>query len=178
MRILSFLFLFIFIQQKGFAQQNSNSILYWSKDKKLSWSDYLASPDSKSDAAACTTTQLTVEYLFSKNKFSFRIKSFFIKSTSWGRHKTEFILSHEQGHFDIAEIFARKLNKELSEYQFNNKTYQKDLKDIYDEIVAAKTAMQDEYDFETNHSINKEKQNEWLIKIERILQIYQQWSDY
>jgi branched-subunit amino acid transport protein len=35
MRFLSLLLLSIIIQQKGFAQQNSNSILYWNKDKSL-----------------------------------------------------------------------------------------------------------------------------------------------
>ena len=178
MRFLSLLLLSIIIQQKGFAQQNSNSILYWNKDKKLSWSDYLATPDDESDAAASTTTQLNVEYEFTKDKFSFRIKSFFLKSSSWGRHKTEYILSHEQGHFDIAEIFARKLHKALREYVFNKKTFQTDLKHIYDGIVAAKTAMQDEYDRETNHSINKEKQNEWLIKIAELLQTFEPWVSY
>ena len=47
-------------------------------------------------------------------------------------HKTDYILKHEQGHFDIAEIFARKLNKKMSEYKFNKTTYKTDLKNIYD----------------------------------------------
>jgi histone acetyltransferase (RNA polymerase elongator complex component) len=80
--------------------------------------------------------------------------------------------------FDIAEIFARKLHKALREYVFNKKNFQTDLKHIYDGIVAAKTAMQDEYDRETNHSINKDKQNEWLIKIADLLQTFEPWAAY
>ena len=38
--------------------------------------------------------------------------------------------------------------------------------------------MQDEYDRETNHSINKEKQNEWLIKIAELLQTFEPWVSY
>jgi hypothetical protein len=30
-----------------------------------------------------------------------------------------------KGHFDIAEIFARKLNKGIGEYQFNRTSFQK-----------------------------------------------------
>ena len=33
---------------------------------------------------------------------------------------------HEQGHFDITELFARKLAKELREYKFDPRKYQDD----------------------------------------------------
>ena len=93
-------------------------------------------------------------------------------------HKTDYILSHEQGHFDIAEIFARKLNKKMSEYRFDKKTYQKDLNKIYHDILDEKEKMQNDYDKETNHSINKEKQAEWLKKIAKMLEEYKDYADY
>ena len=93
-------------------------------------------------------------------------------------HKTDYILSHEQGHFDIAEIFARKLHKEMSKYRFNKKTYQKDLKKIYDAVTEEKTEIQNNYDRETNHSINKREQAEWLKKIKEMLEEYEEFSGY
>ena len=93
-------------------------------------------------------------------------------------HKTDYILSHEQGHFDIAEIFARKLNKKMSEYNFNKKTYQQEVNKIYQDILDEKEAMQNDYDRQTNHSINKEKQAEWLKKIEKMLDQYKDFAGY
>ena len=93
-------------------------------------------------------------------------------------HRTEYILSHEQGHFDIAEIFARKLHKSLSEYNFNKKTFQQDLKAIYENLMQEKEAMQEQYDRETNHSINKSAQAAWLSKINDLLTLYQDYSAY
>jgi len=121
---------------------------------------------------------LIVEYNISSNHFEYKIQSLFSKTRSWGLYKTAYILSHEQGHFDIAEVFARKLHKKLSEYKFNLKTYKKDLKKIYDEVTDEKEETQNEYDEETRHSINKTKQAEWLRKIDEMLEEYEEYTDY
>lgn len=160
------------------AQRADEELINWSKNKKLTWADYKGNPDPASDAAASTTTYLSIEYKISTDEFGFMIESRFSKSRSWGRHKTDYILSHEQGHFDIAEFFARKLYKEMKTYRFNNRTYQKDLKRIYDNILEEKEAMQNDYDRETRHSINKEKQEEWLKKIAEMLEDTNEYADY
>ena len=160
------------------AQDNNEELLDWSHSRKLTWADYKASPNPGSDAAASTTTYLGITYNITTNDFSYAIESRFSKTRSWGLHKTPYILSHEQGHFDISEIFARKLNKKMREYRFDRKTYQKDLKKIYQDILDEKEEMQDEYDTETRHSINKEKQAEWLKRIAKMLEEYKDYADY
>jgi hypothetical protein len=160
------------------AQEAGEELLDWSPSRKLTWADYKARPNPGSDAAASTTTYLGISYNISTNHFSYTIESRFSKTRSWGLHKTPYILAHEQGHFDIAEIFARKLNKKMSEYKFDRKTYQKDLKKIYQDILDEKEEMQNDYDDETNHSIHKEKQAEWLKKISKMLEEFKEYDDY
>jgi len=161
-----------------FAQSKDEELLDWSATRKLTWEDYKSKPNPYSDAAASTTTYLGISYNISSRSFSYKIESRFSKSRSWGLHKTSYILSHEQGHFDIAEIFARKLHKKMSEYKFNRKTYQKDLNKIYEEVTKEKTEMQNNYDIETDHSIRKKVQAEWLKKIASMLEEYEDYADY
>ena len=160
------------------AQDKDEELIKWSASKKLTWADYKASPDPNSDAAASTTTYLGISYNITSTGFSYKIESSFSKTRSWGLHKTVYILSHEQGHFDIAEVFARKLHQQMSAYMFNRNTYQGELKKIYQGILDEKEKMQNEYDKETNHSINKEKQEEWLKKIAKMLEEYKAWAGY
>lgn len=160
------------------AQETNEELLNWNSSKRLTWADYKAAPDPSSDAAASTTTYLMITYNLSNENFNYKIESKFSRTRSWGLHKTPYILSHEQGHFDLAEVFARKLNKKMSEYVFNRKTYQKELKKIYQDILSEKEEMQNKYDKETNHSINKEKQAEWLKKIDQMLNEYKAYADY
>ena len=161
-----------------FAQRDNEELIRWDDAKRLNWSDYKGKPDPSSDAAASTSTYLVIDYNISQNKMTYKIQSMFSRTRSWGLHKTDYILSHEQGHFDIAEVFARKLHKKMSEFKFDKRTYQKNLGKIYDEVVEEKTEMQNDYDRETRHSINKEKQAQWIKKIEKLLEEYEDYSNY
>jgi hypothetical protein len=161
-----------------FAQEKNEELMDWNASRKLTWADYKSRPNPDSDAAASTTTLLLINYSINNNGLTYKIQSKFSKTRSWGLHKTVYILSHEQGHFDIAEIFARKLHKKMSEYKFDRRNYQKSLDKIYQDVVDEKTKMQNQYDRETNHSINREEQARWLKKIAELLEEYEDYDDY
>jgi len=160
------------------SQETGEELIYWNNSKRLTWSDYKGNADPSSSAAASTATYLGIEYNFGKEGLTYKITCSFSKNRSWGRHKDDHILSHEQGHFDIAEVFARKLNMKMKSYQFDKNTFKTDLKKIYQDIIDEKERTQNEYDDETNHSINKERQAEWLKKIEKMLDEYKSYSNY
>jgi hypothetical protein len=138
----------------------------------------MAEPDMESDAVASTATLLSISYHIKQTGFTYHIISGFDPYKSWAFRRTSYILSHEQGHFDIAEIFARKLHKRMKEYKFDRKNYQRDLKKIYQEVVEEKEKMQNDYDEETRHSILRGKQAEWLKKIAAMLKEYEDYADY
>jgi hypothetical protein len=160
------------------AQGSDEELIHWSENRKLTWADYKGKAKTEADVAASTATYLGIEYSFNSKGFGYKITCSFSKNKSWGLHKTDYILAHEQGHFDIAEIFARKLNKQMNAYRFDKDNFKDDLKKIYTSITSEKEAMQNEYDRVTNHSILKEKQMEWLKKIDDLLKEYQEYADY
>ena len=159
------------------AQANADHIR-WQDRRTLTWADYQGKADPDAGAAASTATYLSVEYNFKDGKLGYVITCSFSRSKSWGLTKNDYILSHEQGHFDIAEIFARRLYKKLKAYEFDKKNYQTDLRRIYEDITDEKEEMQNRYDRETNHSINKEKQAGWLEKIKIELKELEAFAGY
>jgi hypothetical protein len=167
---------FFFSPLSGFAQ--NAQFIEWSPVKRLTWDDYLAKPSSSTDAAAITSTALGVEYHLMNNALTYTITCRFSKTNSWGRHKTDYILQHEQGHFDITELFARKLAKELREYKFNPRKYQDEVTRIYKKLMDEKEEYQNKYDKETDFSRNKERQAEWLEKIKDELDELDEYANY
>ncbi|MGZ5190227.1 MAG: DUF922 domain-containing protein, partial [Flavisolibacter sp.] len=97
---------------------------------------------------------------------------------SWGLMKTDYILAHEQGHFDITEIYARKLNEALQNYEFNKKTFKKDINQIYQSIVREKETFQKSYDEETDHSRNRNLHFDWLNTIQKLLEETEGFGSY
>jgi hypothetical protein len=161
------------------AQKNDgDEYIKWSATNRLTWKDYKGTPQANTDAAASTATYLSMEYSVKDNKLSFTVSGAFNKNKSWVWVKNDHILGHEQGHFDIAEVFARKLYKALSEYKFNKRAYQKDMAKIYNTLNKEKEAMQNKYDNETDYSRNKTTQAGWLIKIKNMLKEMEAFSNY
>src|SRR5215211_4591981 len=150
----------------------------WAFDRRLSWEDFLCEPKKNSDAVASTSTSLGIAYQIERGQLTYTITCNFSKHKSWGLLKTDYIIAHEQGHFDITEVYARKLYKALQDYQFNKKTYRKDVNEIYQGIVKEKEAMQAAYDGESDHSRNRKNQYEWLQRIGGLLDETVSYASY
>ncbi|MDP9230399.1 MAG: hypothetical protein M3O67_06985 [Bacteroidota bacterium] len=177
MKLQKYFLTLLLIPFFGFVKDN-DEFIDWSESRRLGWDDFVAPVNNKSDAAASTSTYLGLEYNIRDNSFNYRIACRFYKTKSWGLVKNNWILNHEQGHFDITEIFARLLNKAMSEYVFNYKTYRKDVNTIYQNYMKQKELFQELYDTETDYSRNKKVQEEWLKKIEVLLKETEEYANY
>lgn len=156
-----------------------NNSIQWDASRRLSWEDFKSSPDNNSSNAALTSSTLSFKYNYDSEKgFSYTIACLFEKNSSWGKVKTDYILSHEQGHFDIAEICARKLNRTVKAWSFNKATAQKDVPAMYQQIMKDLAALQNQYDSETDFSRDKEEQAAWKVKIKHELEQLKAYANY
>ena len=150
-------------------KKETEDAIPWTVERLLTWDDFKSPPKTGTDAVASTSTTLGLNYLLKGNKVEYEITCNFSKKRSWGLVKTDYILAHEQAHFDITELFARKLHAQLMAYTPNRKTFQKDINTIYENIVKGKEAFQKQYDAETDHSRRRVRQEEWLVRIDDML---------
>ena len=85
------------------------------------------------------------------------------------KDKTDYLLKHEQLHFDIAELFARKMRKQFSEKKFNLKSMKTEMSNLYKDQFTKLGEYQKEYDKETNHSRITKKQAKWAKDVQEAL---------
>ena len=98
------------------------------------------------------------------------VGAYFYPESSWHRPEVANanILSHEQLHFDISELFARKMRSKIKVFRFTSEV-KAEMKGIYEEILRELRDFQTKYDDETNYSRDVEKQNEWNSMISEAL---------
>jgi hypothetical protein len=156
----------------------AEELIPWETDKRLIWEDFLCEPKVGTDAVASTSTSLGIAYQLTNGELKYHITCYFNKEKSWGLMKTDYILAHEQGHFDITEIFARRLNEALQNYHFSKKNFKKDIGQIYQSIVSQKEEYQKNYDSETDHSRNRKVQYDWLERIDVLLAETAPYANY
>ena len=122
-------FLIGFISLMSFSFVKDNFIL-WQENKKLKIQDFKA--DNK-DTVKVNRQQflgaisaIRIEYSsFQRNKNSvpdFSIKTYFDPNESWMLLKNDYVLQHEQIHFDLTELYARKMRKSVESLRQKNVT--------------------------------------------------------
>lgn len=106
----------------------NRGVICWQEGVKLRWKDFQAVnyPADGRDAldirvGACCASEVSVlPYKDDKGKLNFLVESVFIKNKSWVRDSSLLInkvqLAHEQLHFDINELFARKIRLRIMQY--------------------------------------------------------------
>jgi len=163
----------------SFSTIKGDNDIQWTASRRLTWLDFKSQPDRNATNAALTSSKIVFNYSYGDEKgFTYHINCVFDKTSSWGKVKTDYILSHEQGHFDIAEIYARKLNKALRHYSFNVKSSPKEVPVLYQQIMKEEGALQNQYDSETDFSRDRPQQAIWLDKIQHDLDRLKEYASY
>ena len=172
------LMMFSLFHSPDLKNGNEDEYIDWQENRRLNWSDFEGQVNRDSEAAALTSTYLGFQYRVKNNVFTYNIACRFAKKRSWGLIKNDWILNHEQGHFDISELYARYLHQAIAEYPLNLKNLKADLDLLYQEHMEYKEEFQNQYDTETNYSRNKEKQIEWSKKINELLLEMEDYAGY
>lgn len=153
--------------------ESSSDTIYWSKTYLLTWDDFQGPVDTASWGVAATHSGLISNAALSPdNEVQITVKALFLRHTSWvkAEGRTPHVLNHERRHFDITEIYARKANAAFKKYRFSRKNFSSEVSKIFNSFVEESNSIQKQYDLETDHSMNEEKQKEWDKKIDKWLE--------
>ncbi|MDX2361980.1 MAG: DUF922 domain-containing protein [Crocinitomicaceae bacterium] len=156
-----------------------DSIIVWSADSKLNWSDFQAEPDLNDEYLARSWVQIGLTSKQYEDKVVIQVPTYFYKSRSWSKKKSSTnLLAHEQLHFDITELMARHIRQEFSEYKLTDvKSGFKELKSIYHKYYSTELDKYSRaYDAETNHGIIREEQEKWESKIAQELKSMEDYT--
>jgi hypothetical protein len=155
--------------------QIKGELIYWTKEYKLTWGDFKASPKNISTNAAITSAGFGIEpYTISSNSDTVNlvVNVFFVKNESWVKQnaKSLSLLNHEQAHFDINELFARKFKQQLIKHKFTNASFLENFSKLFLKYQNDLKAYQNLYDKQTDHSRLEAKQLEWEKKVAKELE--------
>jgi hypothetical protein len=153
--------LFIFL---GFGTLNSQQpYLVWAAGYKLSPADYQGAIDYQSSYSASTSYSVSNRWdWLDESALQIEILCRFYPTRSWIKpNATAQLLQHEQIHFDIGEIYARRLRKVLQETNMNAQNCNAMIEQIVQQLRDLCFTRQRAYDTETAHGIITEKQQYW-----------------
>ena len=148
--------------------KGDDDVIVWSKGRKLTWDDYKGKPKPRF-AAASTVYSLGRKVLLQGGKTIARIQAYFYCNDSWKKEDwiNQSVLDHEQKHFDIVELFCRRMRKQITGMTFKNfKDAVSKVDSLYETHNKEMDKFQDKYDIETDGSMNGDAQRKWNKKID------------
>ena len=145
-------------------------VIVWNEEVALSWSDFKGRAKNNKDHIAMSRCGIHMEqssYTLPQGKPTYSFYAFFEPESSWYLKDkvTDKTLLHEQLHFDIAELYARKLRKIFSEREVDPASS----KSVFDKTYKKYRRMQQQYDKETKNGTYEQAQRNWFLKIKNEL---------
>lgn len=173
-----FLLSLLIVVNHGLATSHTgkefSAAIRWS-DERLTWEDFQGVPNAASAGDAATAIRIKAEPFYRKKKLNYSIHADFIPSKSWYRFKTDALLGHEQLHFDLAELYARKARQKVAELQEKGENdidvYNAEIQKILNESNDADR----NYDRETLHGSLLKAQESWRFRTNVELTLLQEY---
>ena len=154
-------------------------IIYWDTDRRLSWSDFEGTPRYDYESISALTSSGIVHYKGCKNdKIIYKVRAYFEKKESWVKEeaRTKHHLTHEQLHFDITELYARKLRKALADRQFSCGE-EEEFEEFVSNFLENWQYDQRAFDIHTRHSLDKIRQREWFFRVGMEMSVFNDYKD-
>ena len=140
--------------------------IVWSAVRPLTMADFQSRPNPSERLAALTSTNIKAGAACRDFVFSGTVEATFEPSASWVRSPATMpatLLRHEQMHFDLTEVHARRLRQKLVAFQAraNCEKLQPAFDNVTKPLYVEWDRDQNRYDQETNHGLNAVRQAEW-----------------
>lgn len=166
-------FVGVLLAQFAFGQENQ---IPWNEERKLTWDDFVSLEKGRNRFSAESSCGLSYKTEQIGSMVYVHVHAYFLPKESWvlSEKMTEALLAHEQLHFDIAELFARKMKMTFAEYELPVKTFidkkaDQRMEKAYHQIFKEMMEMQHLYDEETGHGTDVKAQEEWVSQIKNKL---------
>lgn len=163
MNRLVFIALFLWCATISVAPGVLLSEIDWCNRKQISWTDFWGTPDPYSRYSAVSATYLQEKHACDDfGRFRYSVKAVFVKDQSWSRDKrSSRLLHHEQLHFNLTELHARKLRKLFSELPYPCYLPERKIKLMVDSLYEKMEFAHRFYDEDTFHGLKIERQHFW-----------------
>ncbi len=180
--------------------------IQWSVERPISWDDFLGAVDAEAStenvALTAASLRWSYQYEIERDYWScfykitdLHAEAIFNQGDSWVKpgHQTAAVLNHEQGHFDLTQIYKlifderaqhlidarntceRGSIEEAVEFVEGRVVVQAEA--LFEDVWQSYTSTQETYDDQTNHGILMETQDLWTKRIHRGLRL-ERWDDF
>lgn len=163
------------IKFNDYTEKTEDDTVYYSTKRPLTWTDFQDKPRGGEFEAEVFAGIGYGEHTSVEKgiiNLTIDLKVYVPKSDSWVRGwHDEYMLNHEQRHFDIAKIVAEHFKQKIAAMKLPVESYDGYINEQYLATLREATRMQKQYDHDTHHGSDHQAQEAWNEKIDQELKL-------
>ncbi len=160
-----------------FTKNVADDTVFYSPDRPLIWDDFRDKPRVGKYAASVFPSfsyegqSKVIDGIIHVN---LTMKVYMLKNASWVRDNARdaYGLNHEQRHFDIVKLVAERFKQKIKPDSLTLEDYNSIIQYQYLESFREMNHLQEQYDGETSHGLNKAMQEKWNQRIDAELRSF------
>lgn len=149
-------------------QMAAHEAMAWSAARPLAWKDFRGTAPSGGMEGAQTAYSLFYGLRCTRNLFQFQVTTGFLPRESWVKpsvvasaEESRRTLEHEQTHFDLSEVYARRMRKYFADLYRPCDQALDQWRNVAQKYTRDEASAQDRYDDETRHGLIPARQRTW-----------------
>jgi hypothetical protein len=143
----------------------ANQVIIWNEYRPLTWDDFKGKRSEDAAGDAGTVVQIKAKPYMVNKQVKYDVSAVFVINKSWADAQSHELLAHEQLHFDIAELYARKIRKVIAELSEAGEDDVKIYNRAIQKLLKESNEIDIQYDLETLHGAMLKKQEEWTREV-------------
>ena len=152
--------------------QGADEVIVWSAVRKLDWKDFKGKPPAGTLGGALSAISHDYAAGCRDQVLQVRVQTVFMPRQSWVTYRiassglaSRVGLVHEQIHFDLAEVYARRIRKMFRELRDPCPRPDAELMGMAEAVIKDHWTAQRRYDTETENGQVGRRQEDWQRKI-------------
>ncbi|HXO84199.1 MAG TPA: DUF922 domain-containing protein [Gemmatimonadales bacterium] len=154
----------------------ADSAFPWTAARRLRWRDFRGQPPRAGEEGAKTAYALFYAWKCRGEAFEFSAVAAFRPRQSWVKTvilndtaQSRSALGHEQTHFDLTEVYARRMRQYFTALPDACRKTDPELTALAQKLLREEKAEQQRYDAETEHGLRAAQQATWSRDVARRL---------
>ncbi|PVY42283.1 hypothetical protein [Pontibacter virosus] len=151
--------------------------VFYDPNRPLSWNDFRADINKTSRFSATVFPSFAYEGQTEVRDgiihLNLNMMVYVLKSSSWVKEnaKDPYGLNHEQRHFDIVKLVSERFKQKIKPEDLSLADYNSNIQYLFIESFREMNQLQEQYDSETRHGLDKAAQDSWNQRLDKELKV-------
>jgi hypothetical protein len=154
------------------SQMTARDAMNWSATRLLTWTDFRGTAPTGGMEGAQTAYGLFYGLRCTRDVFQFQVTTGFLPRDSWVKpsvlasaDESRRTLAHEQTHFDLSEVHARRMRRYFADLFRPCDQPLDRWRTVAEKFIRDESSAQDRYDDETRHGLIADRQRTWTADV-------------